>query len=274
MTISFGKVTSQELEFSWLPQGISISPQPGNLDVTRNYDFSCNFVTKTNTPTFRIDFPNHIVTADRLSRWRLLFKQMQGSKYAFWLKNPFDYKASIRPYQSPYGSYTQGVLAKNNLLGSNRYYLYKCFTIPTSRGWKYFLKPIYRQGFVSAQMQYSGGQQNISLPNTVNSSPELADSYGFPNPSFIPSGAVEYTFAHWSGYPIDFQYYTLMRFDESASISYRPITVKGCTSYELQAFSIVEETLPITDLILAGGLPYANASAPASDEFSLTEILK
>jgi hypothetical protein len=114
-----------------------------NLKVVTTVDESLYINIGANCPIKTLNFGTFILNSQQASKLSRLVKNLKGNQSVFWLKDPFDFNASSEPDFNKYRSFTQGV-AVFDTVDNSRADLYKLYAIQTNRGYKGYLRRIYR----------------------------------------------------------------------------------------------------------------------------------
>ncbi len=260
---------------SLVPQGISESIEMPNLKVTTTITEDLYINIGANSPIKTLNFGTFIINASQLNILLSFFKQVEGNKSVFWLKDPFDNKASKFPNVN-FNSFSQG-LAIYHPTQLDRADLFKLYAIQTARGYKGFLRRIYRIENVAL----ISANNYTALPMSIESNGSVNDesSYSITNISntvtrYNHNRSVNLSFLTSIA---EFNFLTPFRFIND--FSYTPLSTNTKQRiYQISGLSMQEVILPMHNNIKAGFYAYASNnyinSAPSSRcAFSPTAVI-
>lgn len=240
----------------FIPQGITETIEMPNLKATSTLTEDLYLNIGSNCPIKTLNFGNFVINSNQLRQLQRFLQLLQGNQNVFWLKDPFDNFASLLPDFTPYQSFTQGILVYHpNTI--NRGDLYKLYAIQTARGYKGYLRRVYR---VSGQAKL-GLTNYVTLPMALEATGlvDLEDSYSiFSIPNTVPR------FTHNRG-PVfsftasiaTFNFLTPFRIVSDFSIT--PLNTKTAERvYQISGLSMKEVVLPMHSNIKSGFRAYNN----------------
>lgn len=239
-----------------VPQGVTESIEMPNLKVTSTVTEDLFINIGSNCPIKTLNFGTMVVDARQARLLQKLLIDLQGNQSVFWLRDPFDYTATRLPDYQKYHSFTQGIVVYHPL-DTTRADYYKLYAIQTSRGYKGYLRRIYR--ILDTARLDIGVNEYIPTPALIETTNvvdvELNYSIlGIPNtvPRHVHNRGAALSFEATIA---EFTFLTPFRIISDFSIT--PLNTNTCDRvYQVSGLSMREVILPFHNNIKSGFRQY------------------